>query len=62
MNIISRRNRIDLHYPIEIAIREAMITVEEGPAHPLLTEVVNLLEQAKNKASDYYDSIIVDKK
>lgn len=52
---IPRRIRLDLLSPAEIAIYQAIQAVEEVGAHPLLTEAVILLGQAKNKVSDYMD-------
>jgi hypothetical protein len=54
-NGFPRRNRIDLYTPAETAIREAMLAVESSGAHPLLTDAVSLLEQAKNKVADFVD-------
>lgn len=55
MNDIPRRNRIDLLTPAESAIREAMLAVEQAGAHPLLTEAVELLDEAKNVVGDFVD-------
>ncbi|QEL18512.1 hypothetical protein [Limnoglobus roseus] len=52
---IARRCRIDLYTPTETAIREAMLAVERAGCHPLLTEAVCLLEQAKNKVADFVE-------
>lgn len=52
---IARRCRIDLYHPAETAIREAMIAVEKAGCHTLLTDAVNLLEQAKNKVADFVE-------
>lgn len=54
---IRRRNRIDLYTPAETAIREAMIAVEAAGCHPLLTDAVILLQQAKDKVADFVDII-----
>lgn len=54
-NGIPRRSRIDLYTPAETAIRDAMLAVEEAGAHPLLTDAVNLLGQAKDKVADYVE-------
>lgn len=56
MNDIPRRSRIDLMTPAELAIRNAMIAVEEAGAHPLLTEAVVMLGQAREKVADYVDT------
>ncbi|MBD1864302.1 MULTISPECIES: hypothetical protein [Trichocoleus] len=50
-----RRSRVDLLAPAELAIHEAMIAVENAGAHPLLTEAVLLLGQAKNKVADHIE-------
>lgn len=55
MDGISRRARIDLLTPAETAIRVAMIVVEEVGADPLLTDAVNLLQQARDRVADYVD-------
>jgi hypothetical protein len=52
---IPRRNRLDLCTPAELAIRQAMLAVEAAGAHPLLTDAVSLLEQAKGKVADFVD-------
>lgn len=52
---IPRRARLDLNTPAEIAIREAMLAVEDVGAHPLLTEAADLLGKARNKVADYVD-------
>lgn len=53
---IPRRNRLDLHTPAEHAIDQAMQVVEDAGAHPLLTEAVILLAQAKDKVADYVET------
>ena len=55
MNTIPRRAFINKMTPAELAIREAVLKVEEVGAHPLLTDAVNLLEQARNKVADFVD-------
>jgi hypothetical protein len=52
---IPRRNQINLYTPAETAIREAMLYVEAMPAHPLLTDAVTLLGQAKDKVADFVE-------
>lgn len=52
---IPRRIRIDLMTPAELAIRNAMLAVEEVGADPLLTDAVILLQQARDKVADYVD-------
>lgn len=54
-NDFPRRNRIDLLTPAELAIREAMLKVEDLEPHTLLTEAVTLLGQAKDKVSDFVE-------
>ena len=51
-----RRIRLDLMTPAELSIRNAMLAVEEVGAHQLLTDAVNLLQQARDKVADYVDS------
>ena len=55
MNEIPRRAYVNKMIPAELAIRAAMLEVEELPASVLLTEAVNLLAQAKDKVADWYD-------
>ena len=52
---IPRRARMDLYTPAEKAIREALNTVEEAGAHPLLTEAVILLGEAQDKVADFVE-------
>jgi hypothetical protein len=52
---IPRRNRLDLCTPAELAIYDAVQAVEKAGAHPLLTDAVNLLAQAREKVADYVD-------
>lgn len=52
---IPRRNRIDKFTAAEKAIWEAIAVVECAGAHPLLTDAVVLLSQAKDKVSDFVD-------
>lgn len=54
---ILRRNRIDQYTPAETAIREAMIAVEDAGCHPLLTDAIILLEQARDKVADFVDKV-----
>lgn len=51
-----RRNNLELLHPLEIAIREARGVVEEGPAHPLLTDASGYLEKALDKVADWVDA------
>lgn len=55
MNDLPRRICINRFVPAETAIREAMLAVEDMDAHPLLTEAVILLGQAKDKVADFVD-------
>lgn len=54
-NGFPRRNRVDLYTPTERVIWQAMLAVEMAGAHPLLTEAINLLEQAKERVADYVE-------
>lgn len=55
-NEIPRRIQFEHLTPAELAIRDAMLKVEELPPHPLLTEAVTLLQQAKDKVADFVDA------
>ena len=57
-NKIPRRIRIDLLTPAEVAIREAIIAVENAGADVRLTESIGLLTDSKNKVADYVDEQI----
>lgn len=50
-----RRNRLDKNWPEELKIWEAIQAVEGMGAHPLLTEAVVLLSQAKDKVADWIE-------
>ena len=50
-----RRMRLDLYTPAEKAIRDAVGAVEEAGAHSLLTDAVNLLQQAREKVADFVE-------
>ena len=52
---IPRRIRKDLMCDAELSITEAMADVEGMAAHPLLTEAVVLLSQARDKVADFID-------
>lgn len=52
-----RRNRIDQRTSAETAISNAMSAVEEAGAHPLLTDAVVLLGQARDKVADFVDEV-----
>ncbi len=57
MMTIPRRCDVLRNTPAELAIREAMKLVESVGAHPLLTDAVMLLEQARHKVADYVDAV-----
>lgn len=52
---VPRRCRLDLMVPAETAITDAIEEVELMSAHPLLTEAIILLQQAREKVADYVD-------
>ncbi|HEY0839740.1 MAG TPA: hypothetical protein VGD74_06100 [Vulgatibacter sp.] len=52
---IPRRNKLYKCTPAERAIYDAMQSVERAGCHPLLTDAVNLLDQARNKVADFVD-------
>lgn len=54
---VPRRARIDKMTPAELAIRDAILAVEEVGCGVLLTEAVVLLGQAKDKVADYVDKL-----
>lgn len=51
-----RRNQLQLNTAAEMAIRNAISAVESVGAHPLLTDSVILLGEAKEKLSDFIDA------
>lgn len=55
INGFPRRNQIDCLTIPETVISMAIERVERMDAHPLLTEAVILLGQAKNKVADYIE-------
>jgi hypothetical protein len=57
---IPRRIRIDKFTPAEKAIFDAVQVVEQAGTHPLLTDAVILLGQAREKVADYVDGQGVD--
>lgn len=57
MNNISRRHRLDLMEPAELAIVNAVGEVEKMPADVRLTNAVILLEKARNLVADFIDGI-----
>lgn len=50
-----RRNDLTLQTPAETAIRNAVLIVEAAGAHPLLTDAVLLLQQAREKVADFVE-------
>ena len=50
-----RRDRLDMNSTAELAIRDAARAVEEAGAHPLLTDALNLLHQARGKVADWIE-------
>jgi hypothetical protein len=55
VNGFPRRQRINLYTPAEKAIAEAVDVVERAGCHPLLTDAVVLLQQAKDKVADFVE-------
>ena len=55
VNGFPRRARLDLMSPVERIIFDAVQEVEKVGAHPLLTDAVVLLDQARNKVADYLE-------
>lgn len=55
-NDIPRRIRLDLLTPAERAIYDAVQAVEAAGCHPLLTDAVVLLQQAREKVADFVDA------
>ena len=55
MSDIPRRIRIDLMTPAELAIRAAVIAVEEAGCDERLTDAVVLLQEAKERVADFVD-------
>ena len=60
MTTVPRKGRVDLYEPAELAIRNAMLEVEKMPADVRLTDAVILLQQAKDKVSDFIDEKLND--
>lgn len=59
---LPRRYDINMYTPAERAITDAMYAVEHAGCHLLLTDAIILLEQARNKVSDYVDFQSIDVK
>lgn len=57
---IPRASCLDLNAEAELAIRNVVHLVETIGAHPLLTETVILLGQAKDKLGAYYDTVVLN--
>lgn len=57
--VIPRRIDLLRLTPAELAIRNAVLVVEEMPADVLLTDAVVLLQKAKEKVADYVDKQLV---
>lgn len=55
MSEIPRRICIDKMTPAELAIREAVLAVEELPADVRLTDAVILLQAAREHVADFVD-------
>lgn len=53
--MIPRRNRVYEWTPAERAIQDAVDVVERAGAHPLLTDAVTLLAEARAKVADFVD-------
>jgi hypothetical protein len=53
---IPRRSRLDQNTYEELKIRDAILAVEEIGADLILTEVVVLLGEAKNRLADFLDA------
>jgi hypothetical protein len=54
-NEFPRRAKLYENKPQELLIRDAINEVEKMGAHPMLTDVVILLSQAKEILADYID-------
>ncbi len=52
---LPRRIQIQKFTPAERAIYDAVQVVESAGCHPLLTDAVNLLQQARAKVADFVD-------
>ena len=56
MTHVPRRNDLSRNTHAERAIYRAMLAVEAAGADPALTEVSDLLEQARTTLADYVDA------
>lgn len=52
---IPRRVRLDLLTPPEMAIRNAIDIIEQGPADQRLTDAAVLLQEAAEKVADFLE-------
>lgn len=59
MDYMTRRIRIDLLAPAEIAIVKALEAVEALGAAPTLTDAVSHLQEAREHVADYVDEHVV---
>ena len=57
MNEWPRRNSIDKLIPAELAIRNAILAVEESGCDVRLTQAVTLLGEACDKVADFVDGV-----
>jgi len=55
-NTIPRRCRLDLMTPAELAIRNAILEIEKLGCDTKLTDIVFMLDKAKDLTSDFIDS------
>lgn len=55
MDQIRRRNRVDLMYPVELAMFKAMQELEKIGADVKLTKAGDLLKQASDIISDFLE-------
>jgi hypothetical protein len=54
---IPRRIQLDKYCPAELAIRAAVLAVEEMGCDTRLTKAVILLQQAKDRVADFVDGV-----
>lgn len=52
----TRRSQIQLLTPVELAIYTTMQETEKLGAHPALTDVINLLSQARERLADWVEN------
>lgn len=57
MSELPRKDRLDLNTPAELAIRNAVIEVERLKSHPTLTDVVKLLNIARETLAKHIDEL-----